>query len=60
MTLQQFLNQNTVDGIFKEVVVSNRFKVDNGEIFNFKIKDITQWAFYEVKRKAMFENAGLD
>ncbi len=54
MTFQQFLNQNTVDGIFKEVIISDRFKDENGELFKFKIKAMTQSVFEDIKRKASF------
>jgi len=42
MTLQEFLNANQVDNITKEVIVSERFKDENGNIFKFKIKPISQ------------------
>ena len=54
MTFQQFLNQNTVDSITKDVIVSDRFKNDNGEIFKFRIKAMTQSDFEEIKKKALF------
>lgn len=54
MTIQQFLNQHTVDGITKEIIVSDRFKDDNGELFKFKIKAMTQSDFEEIKKKALF------
>lgn len=57
MTFQQFLNQNTVDGIFKEIIISDRFRKEDGEFFKFKIKAMTQNAFEDVKRKAMFGGA---
>ncbi len=58
MTFQQFLNQNTVDSITREVIVSDRFKNDDGEIFKFKIKAMTQSDFEEIKKKALFGNIG--
>ena len=54
MTLQQFLNQHTVDGITKEIFVSDRFKDDLGNDFKFKIKAMTQRDFEETKKKALF------
>lgn len=54
MTFQEFLNQNTVDSVTKEVIISDRFKNDDGEIFKFKIKAMTQRDFEEIKRKAEF------
>ena len=58
MTLQQFLNQNTVDKIFKDIFISDRFKNEDNEIFKFKIKAMTQSDFEEIKRKAMFASTG--
>ena len=58
MTFQQFLNQNTVDSITKDVIVSDRFKNDNGEIFKFRIKAMTQSDLEEIKKKALFGNIG--
>jgi len=58
MTFQQFLNQNTVDSVTKEIIVSDRFKNDDGEIFKFKIRAMTQSNFEEIKKKAAFGNIG--
>ncbi len=58
MTFQQFLNQNTVDSITKEIIVSDRFKNDDGDIFRFKIRAMTQSNFEEIKKKALFGNIG--
>lgn len=41
ITLQQFLNENLVEGLTREVAISDRFKDENGEILNFKIRPIT-------------------
>jgi len=60
MTLQSFLNQNTVDGIFNEIVVSDRFRNDDGDIFKFKIKAMTQNSFEDVKKKAAFGRTNSD
>lgn len=61
MTLQQFLNQNTVEGIFKEVFVSDRFRDESGELFKFKIKAMTQSSFEDIKKRASFEfKGGID
>lgn len=61
MTLQQFLNQNTVEGICKEVIVSDRFRDDDGELFKFKIKAMTQSVFEDIKKRAAFEfKNGID
>ncbi len=58
MTLQQFLNQNTVDKISKEVIISDRFKDENGELFKFKIKPMNQATFEDIKKKASFGGVG--
>jgi hypothetical protein len=41
MNLQQFLNENTVDNVTAEVIISPRFKDENGEPLKFKIRAIT-------------------
>lgn len=60
MTLQEFLNTNTVDDIVKETAVSDRFKDENGNILKFKIKAMTQNGFLEVKKKALFLSGGKE
>lgn len=60
MTLQQFLNQNPVDKITKEIVVSDRFKNENGDILKFKIKAMTLSQFEDIKNKASFLNKKND
>lgn len=41
-TLQEFLNQNPVEGMTKKVPVSERIKDKNGKLFEFEIKSISQ------------------
>lgn len=38
--LQEFLNKNKAVGIKKEVIISDRFKDENGDIMKFTIKSI--------------------
>lgn len=45
MNLQEFLNQNIVEGMTKEVVVSDRLKDANGELYKFKIKAMSSKEF---------------
>ncbi len=52
MTLQEFLNRNTVDGITKETVIGDRFKDENGGEFKFVIKGLTQKEFNELRKRA--------
>lgn len=52
MTLQQFLNGNTVKEITKEIVLSERFKNENGELLKFKIRAMSQTAFEQARKKA--------
>lgn len=58
MTLQQFLNVNPIDSIQKDIIVSDRFQNDDGEIFKFTIKAMSQSDFEEVKKKAYFGKIG--
>jgi len=51
MNLQDFLNANQVDNITKEVIVSERFKDENGNILKFKIKPITHKDFGVLRNK---------
>lgn len=50
-TLQEFLNQNPVEGMTKKVPVSERIKDKNGKLFEFEIKSISQKEFKELKTK---------
>lgn len=51
MTLQEFLNNNIVEGATKEVIISERFKDENGNILKFKIKPISQKALNTIRNK---------
>lgn len=52
-TLQEFLNENTVEGITAEVPVSNRFRDKEGKLLKFKIKPLTDKEFESYRKKAM-------
>jgi len=51
MNLQEFLNANRVDNITKEIIVSERFKDENGNLLKFKIKPISQKELGILKNK---------
>ncbi|WP_025026336.1 phage tail assembly chaperone [Caldalkalibacillus mannanilyticus] len=51
-TLQEFLNANPVDNITEEVVISDRFKGNNGELFKFKIKAMSNEDFEQIRKKS--------
>lgn len=53
MSLQDFLNNNLVDNLTEEVVVSPRFKDESGNLLKFKIKAMTGPEFEEVRKSAM-------
>lgn len=50
-TLQEFLNQNIIEGMTKEVPISNRLRDSNGKLFMAKIKTVTQKEIKELRRK---------
>lgn len=52
MNLQDFLNQNIVEGMTKDISLGERFVDENGNGLKFKIKAINQEQFNELKRKA--------
>lgn len=56
MTLQDFLNNNVVEGVTKEVAISERFKDENGNILKFKIKPISQKALNTMRNKHTKQN----
>lgn len=59
--LQQFLNANPVAGLTTEVIISDRFKDENGNILKFKIRSISAAEFEEIRKKAMtIKNGGKD
>jgi len=49
-TLQEFLNQNLVEGMTKEVPISDRLRDENGSLYKAKIKTMTLKEFNELKR----------
>lgn len=52
MNLQEFLNQNPVDGVTDEVFISDRFKDDEGNLFAFKIKAMTNQEFSAIQKRS--------
>ena len=52
MTLEQFLNQNTVENLTKEVAISKRFVDEEGNFLKFKIKPLTQAKNKELRKKS--------
>ncbi len=57
-TLQQFLNANPVEGMTKEVVISDRFKDKDGKILKFKIRAISPSEFEEIRKRALIIKQG--
>lgn len=49
-TLQDFLNKNTVEGMTKDVPVSERLRDEDGKLFKAKIKAMTLKELNELKR----------
>lgn len=60
MTLQEFLNANVVAGSEKEIILSDRFKDDEGNPLKFKIKAMSQSRFNELRTRAAKVNGGFD
>lgn len=56
MDLQEFLNQNIVDDVTAEVVVSERLKDGNGDLYKFKIKAMTSKEFEEIRKNCAKRN----
>lgn len=52
MSLQEFLNNNPVEGATTEVVISQRFRDENGKLMPFKIKAMTQDNFEALRKRA--------
>jgi len=52
MSLQDFLNNNPVDNLTEEVIVSPRFKDHDGNLLKFTIKAMTSQDFDEVRKSA--------
>lgn len=53
-TLQEILNLNVVDNIYKYVEISNRLKDENGNNIKFKIKPILFEDLNRLRKKATF------
>jgi len=53
MNLQEFLNAHPVDNLTEEVLISSRFKDENGNLLKFKIKAMTSAEFDEIRRASM-------
>ena len=51
--LQKFLNANPVAGMTKEVVVSDRFRDEEGNLLKFTIRSISPSEFEEIRKKAL-------
>jgi Phage XkdN-like protein. len=49
--LQDFLNAHPIDDMTEEVVVSPRFKDQDGNILKFKIKAMTNQSFDELRKR---------
>lgn len=58
MSLQEFLNENPVDGLTDEVVVSSRFKDKEGKVLSFKIKAMTDQEFNETRKSCTIPKKG--
>lgn len=50
-TLQEFLNQNIVEGMTKKIPISERIKDKDGKLFEFEIKSISQKEVKEMRKK---------
>ncbi|RJX40058.1 XkdN-like protein [Paenibacillus pinisoli] len=53
MNLQDFLNNNLVNNLTEEVVISPRFVDDKGIVMKFKIKAMTNTDFDELRKVSM-------
>lgn len=56
MNLQEFICNNPVDNITKDVVISKRFTDDVGNVFKFKIKAVTGEQFADYRKQALTIN----
>ncbi len=50
-TLQEFLNQNIVEGMTKKIPVSERIKDKDGKLFEFEIKSVSQRELRDLRTK---------
>lgn len=55
-TLQEFLNTNPIDNLTDEVIISDRFRDNEGSLLKFKIKAMTSGVFEEYRKKSMSIN----
>ncbi|MBD2846190.1 XkdN-like protein [Paenibacillus sp. IB182496] len=51
--LQQFLNAHPIDNLTDEVVISERFKGEDGKRLKFKIKAMSNRDFDDIRRQSM-------
>lgn len=49
-TLQDFLNENPVDNLTEDVMISDRFKDQDGNLLKFRIKAMTSQEFDEIRK----------
>ncbi len=50
-TLQDFLNQNLVEGMTKDIPISDRLRDENGKLYTATIKTVSQKEIKELRRK---------
>lgn len=58
MSLQEFLNNNPVDGLTAEVVISDRFKDEKGNLLKFKIRAMSSDEFEDCRKRSMTISGG--
>ncbi|RRJ62401.1 XkdN-like protein [Paenibacillus oralis] len=52
MNLQEFLNANPIDDVTEDVVISPRFKDENGSPLKFTIKAMTEEEFEDIRKRS--------
>lgn len=52
-TLQEFLNTNPVENLTKSVAISERLKNDEGKLYQFKIKAMTDHEFEDLRKRSL-------
>lgn len=52
MNLQEFLNANPIDDVTEEVVISPRFKDEQGNPLKFTIKAMTEDEFEDIRKRS--------
>ncbi len=60
MTLQEFLNNNVVEGQTTEVAISERLKDENGNLYKFKIKALSMPEIEEIRKKSSLKRNDID